>query len=703
MKPRTASRLAWSLFGAAALMAGLALVFLVLGRSTPQPAESFGFRGWGAITAIVYSAAGALIASRRPENPMGWILCAVGVGSGLQELAQQYAIYAVLARPGVLPAGELAAWLPGWIWVLWGTVTFTLGLLLFPTGKPPSPRWGLLIWISAAGAALSCPGLALAPGPLEFFSPVSNPFGIGNRRIWLQVGGVGLGLLGIGIIGSTASLIFRFRRSAGEERQQLKWLSLAAAVVAVPFTVSFGALGPAFTGPKALETFVILALLGIPIAIGIAILRYRLYDIDIVINKALVYTALAGFITIVYVGAVIGIAALAGTPVIGARGTSGLILPIAATAIIAMAFQPVRERIQALANRLVYGEPVTPYEAMAEFSHRMAGALSLDEVLPRMAEAAARGIRADRSRVRVFLPGGGERSATWPADVEANTFDRIVTITHRGEVVGEVSVAKPPTDRITSAEEKLLSDLASQAGLALSNVRLTEELQERLGTISAQASELRASRQRIVAAQDSERRRIERDIHDGAQQQLVSMAVKLGLAKQLVTKEPTKAEETLEALRMEANEAVETLRDLARGIFPPLLADQGLVAALNGYMQKRSVRGTIQAHGFEAARFDPGVEAAIYFCCLEAIQNATKHAPESPIELRFFSSDGWLEFSVSDQGPGFDPKTVKAGSGLQNMADRIEALGGQIKISSESGRGTRVGGRVPAKIAEPVG
>jgi signal transduction histidine kinase len=509
-----------------------------------------------------------------------------------------------------------------------------------------------------------------------------------------------VGLHWIGVVGAAASLVFRFRHSAGEERQQLKWLFLAAAIFGVALTTAiptFGIHGPGEF--KAVQTFVILSLLGLPVATGVAILRYRLYDIDIVINKALVYTALAGFITIVYLATVIGIGAIAGTPVIGIRGTFSLVLPIAATAIIAVAFQPVRERIQAFANRLVYGELVTPYEAMAGFSHRMAGALSLDEILPRMAEAAARGIRAKRSRVRVFLPGGGERSSTWPAEVETDTFDRILNISHRGEAVGEISVAKLTTDPITPAEEKLLADLASQGGLALHNVRLTEELQDRLETISAQAAELQASRQRIVAAQDSERRRIERDIHDGAQQPLVSIAVKLGLAKQLVTKDPRKAEDTLERLLVEANEAVETLRDLARGIFPPLLADQGLIAALNAYMQKRGVNGTINADGgFEAGRFDPGLEAAIYFCCLEAIQNATKHAHGSPIELRFSSSDGWLAFSVMDQGPGFDPKTVKAGSGLQNMVDRIEALGGTLEMVSAPGAGTAVKGRLPARV-----
>jgi signal transduction histidine kinase len=696
MKPRIASRLAWSLFGVAIVLAALALLFLILGRSSPQPAETFGFRGFAAIFAIVFGAVGALIASRRSENPIGWILCAIGVGSGLQEFAQQYAIYATLARPGVLPAGEVAAWVPTWIWVpLTGSIA--LFWLLFPSGRLPSSRWALLIWITAAGLVVASAGLALAPGPLENFGAASNPFGVGSdRRWWLQLANVGLGLYGIGLIGSAASLVFRFRRSAGEERQQLKWLAFASAIVAVALISSFGTVGPGGAERfKAIEMFVILSFLGVPVATAVAILRYRLYDIDLIINRTLVFAALAAFITAVYLGIVIGIGTL-----VGSRGN--LVLSVLATALIAVGFQPVRERARHLANRLVYGQRATPYEVLSEFSQRMGGYAS-EEVLAQMAHLLSEGTGASRAEIWLRVGTELQLAASWPAWSDSKLLRLPVTgeeapqipdsdaafpVSYQSELLGVVSIRMPPAEPLTPVIEKLVSDLAFQAALILRNVRLL--------------AELRASRQRIVAAQDEERRRLERDIHDAAQQQLVALAVKAGLARNLLDRDTQKTARILDEIKIETNEIVETVRELARGVFPPVLAEKGIVSALRSDVTKMGINAKLETDSVGDARFNPQTEAAVYFCIREALQNASKHAPDTPITISFSFKNRSLEFSVRDQGPGFDPKTAKAGSGLQNMVDRIEALGGQLEILSEADRGTNVVGRVPAKIAEPL-
>src|SRR5206468_2020418 len=215
---------------------------------------------------------------------------------------------------------------------------------------------------------------------------------------------------------------------------------------------------------------------------------------------------------------------------------------------------------------LVYGQRASPYEVLANFSDRIAGALSADEVLPRMAEAAAHGVRAARSRVRVYVPGGQDRAVAWPADALAASFDRTVPVFHQGTPVGEIAISKPEREPITSAEVKLLDHLAAQAGPALKNVRLDLELQARL-------DDLRASRQRIVAAQDAERRRLERDIHDGAQQHLVALAVRLRMVIAMAVREPQQAKMMLRELTGQTNEALETLRDLARGIYHSVLRD----------------------------------------------------------------------------------------------------------------------------------
>jgi signal transduction histidine kinase len=257
---------------------------------------------------------------------------------------------------------------------------------------------------------------------------------------------------------------------------------------------------------------------------------------------------------------------------------------------------------------------------------------------------------------------------------------------HRGELLGALSLSKPPGERLTPAEQKLAEDLAAGAGLVLRNVRLTEELLARL-------EELRSSRQRIVAAQDQERRRLERNIHDGAQQQLVALAVKVRLARQLGGKDAGKANELLEQTEGELVQALDDLRDLARGIYPPLLADKGLVAALDAQVRRGSTPVAIEADGL--GRYPPDVEAAVYFCVLEALQNIAKYAGASSARIKLRSAGDGLTFAVTDDGAGFDPRVTGYGTGLQGMADRLAALGGEIHVTSSPGSGTTVQGRIP--------
>ncbi len=430
----------------------------------------------------------------------------------------------------------------------------------------------------------------------------------------------------------------------------------------------------------------------IPLTLFFGILRFHLWRFERVLHKALVYGFLASFITVVYAGVVVGIGRSMGS----ARG-GDLVLSIVATAIVAVAFEPLRVRLQRLANVLVYGKRASPYEVLTDFSDQMAGSLSIDEVLPRMAEAAARGVGAERSRVHVFLPDGGERSVVWPEGTEeasVELFDRTLVIEHKGEPVGGVSVAKPPGDAITPEEDRLLADLASQAGLALQNVRLTAELQTRLNEISAQADELRASRQRIVAAQDAAARRLERNIHDGAQQQLVAIGVTARLARSLASRDPAETEELLTKLGVDTEEALQTLRDLARGIYPSLLSDKGVSAALESQIRKFALPVILEDDG--ARRYSSETEAAVYLCCLEALQNVSKHAGASTVTVSLREVEEWLEFSVADDGCGFNAAGRARGSGLQNMRDRLSALGGTVVVRSRPGAGTTVDARVPA-------
>jgi signal transduction histidine kinase len=259
--------------------------------------------------------------------------------------------------------------------------------------------------------------------------------------------------------------------------------------------------------------------------------------------------------------------------------------------------------------------------------------------------------------------------------------DRAFEVRHQGELLGALTVVMPLREPLTSTGEKLLEDLAAQAGLLLRNVRLIEEL--------------RASRQRLVSAQDEERRRLERNIHDGAQQQLVAMAVKLRLVETLAARDPDRAAAMAAEVKAELQDALDDLRDLARGIYPPLLADQGLRAALESQVRKASVPVTVDTDGI--GRYPQEAEAAAYFCVLEALQNVAKYAEASAVTVRLGQENGELVFAVTDDGRGFDPATTPQGSGLQNMRDRLEALGGSVEVVSEPGGGTTVTGRIPVE------
>ncbi|HEX4754750.1 MAG TPA: sensor histidine kinase, partial [Candidatus Dormibacteraeota bacterium] len=353
-----------------------------------------------------------------------------------------------------------------------------------------------------------------------------------------------------------------------------------------------------------------------------------------------------------------------------------------------------------VANRLVYGRRATPYEVLSQFSERVAESYATDDVMPRMARVLAEGTGAQRADVWLRSGSLWRDAAVWPVDAAAlapmaavdgnlptsGAGDRVVAVRHQGELLGALSVTKRSGEALTPVEENLLSHLAGQAGLVLKNVGLTSDLQARL-------EELRASRQRLVTAQDAARRRLERNLHDGAQQHLVALKVKLGLAEMLLGRDPERARVTLEQLKSDADEALDTLRDLARGIYPPLLADKGLGAALASQARKATVTVTVDADGL--GRYSQDVEAAVYFAVLEALQNVQKYAGASRVLIRLREDSGELLFSVEDDGLGFDVATTPTGTGLVNMGDRVDALGGQLEVTSTIGTGTSVAGRIP--------
>ncbi|MFN8233044.1 MAG: sensor histidine kinase [Actinomycetota bacterium] len=429
---------------------------------------------------------------------------------------------------------------------------------------------------------------------------------------------------------------------------------------------------------------------GIPAAIAIALLRYRLYDLDLVVKKTVIFATVVVVIVVLYAAIVLVVpVAFLGV----GTNTGSSLVSIAFGAALGLLVIPVRNRARRFADRVVYGRRATPYEVLADFSERLADTYSIDDVLPRMVQLLISGTGAIEARVwlrvaGVLRPGASGPEGVGPAepltmrDDELPPFDAGTTvfpIRHQGALVGAITLVLPANDPMDTEKERLVTDLAGQAGLVLRNVRLIEDL--------------RASRQRIVAAQDEERRRIERNIHDGAQQQLVALNVQLGLAGQLSERDPAKVKPLLAELQVRTTEALEDLRDLARGIYPPLLADRGLAAAVEAQARKATVPTVVHVEGID--RYPQAIEAAVYFSVLECLQNVAKYADAAHTEIVLARSDGHLRFEVRDDGRGFDPASSRYGTGLQGIADRMDAIGGELEVRSTPGAGTVIVGIAP--------
>jgi signal transduction histidine kinase len=557
---------------------------------------------------------------------------------------------------------------------------------------------------------LSSVAILLRPGSLadSGYPGLINPMGVRSLNWLLEPIYWLLLLFPLLIVASVVSLVLRFRRARGTERLQLKWLTVGAAGVALIYLIAMvGALafggnsGPDPEWALVIEDIALFSFALIPTAIGIAILKHRLFDIDLVINKTLVFGALAAFITAVYVAIVVGIGSA-----IGQGSEPNLALSIAATAVVAVAFQPVRERVQRFANRLVYGKRATPYEVLSRFAETIASSYGVEELMPRTAETLRDATAASAASVWLVVGDHLLLAARSPEDdqpLEARPLsggelpqvpgEYTAPIRDSGELLGALSITKDE-DAMTSVDSELLDHLAAQAGQIVRNARLTTDLQARLSELAMQAKELRESRQRIVAVQDDERRTLERNIHDGAQQHLVALAVKLKLTRTLASRAPEKAATMLGQLRGEVSDTLVALRDLALGIYPAALEEGGIAHALEVQTQASPLKTTIDGEGL--GRYPLDVEATVYFCCLEALQNVAKYSHASAAHVVLRDEDGTVTFSVEDDGVGFDPTTITYGSGLRNIADRVAAARGTLEISSAPGRGTTISVCIPA-------
>ena len=652
---------------------------------------------------LTWLGVGFLIVWRQPRNWAGWIFLITGAPFPLATLGQALVIHGLKAEPGSVPLVGL--WATVGEYALYPIALLPLLFLLYPDGHPPSERWR---WAAAGlvgGTTVSIVGFLVRPGPYNNWIGdgilYENPFGIdGLATIAPNVILVGTVIALLSAASTVVAVRQRFKRAIGEERQQMRWLmyvaSLAGFFFVMQWVVGLGAElfvrdedAPVFEALFALTAFTIV--LGVPAAYLVAIFRHGLWDLDVVVKKTLQYGVLAAGFT-----AVLGLVLVAiPTAVLGVGGGMTDPVPVAIGAILVVGFMLIRTRARRWANRVVYGKRATPYEVLSEFGERVGETYSTEDVLPRMVQLLGEASGARTARVWLRIGDEMRVEASWPPGVaippsvavradELPTFgdEEAFEVKHQGELLGALTVSPAEDDPINPTKEKLIRDMAAQAGLVLRNVRLIEDLRE--------------SRRRIVSAQDERARALERNIHDGAQQQLVALSVQLRLAEGIVDRDPAKARALLAELQARTVETLEDLRDLARGIYPPLLADKGLPAALEAQARKSSFPVTVQPDG--VGRYGPDVESAVYFCCLEALNNVAKYAEASTVEIRLRQDEDELRFEIADDGRGFDAAAKGGGTGLQGMADRLDAIGGTLQVRSAPDAGTTISGVVPTEI-----
>ncbi|MGI8662690.1 MAG: histidine kinase [Acidimicrobiales bacterium] len=515
----------------------------------------------------------------------------------------------------------------------------------------------------------------------------------------------------------------RYLAATGLDRQRLQWLGCGAAIAA-EIALVLGALHVFVGWPDGTGAAAAAATGLIPLALAASTHSSLVGRVDRLLVHTVSITGLTVVVVSVFVLVVIG---LGRPPEEADRQVLGL--SMAAAAIAALSYLPARVRLTDVANRLVYGERRAPDEVLRTFGSRLTRSIPMDELLLQLVESLRKTLSLTSAEAYTGREGVLERvasvpdrgpgtiavgekerpvvaratvsgqawAAVWlPALLEGrpNSQIRVASIAHSGELLGLIVVERPRDgDHFSEEDDRVLVELARQIGLALHNVQLDSALQASLDEVRRQAEELRASRSRIVATADAERRKIERNLHDGAQQHLVALAVNLRLIKDMIGDDPEAANEMLDALALDVKSTIQELRDLAHGIYPPLLLDSGLVEALRAAASRSPLDVGVTDDGL--GRYDTEVEAAVYFCCLEALQNAAKHAPAANVEVHLRQSEGGLIFEVVDDGPGYDAEVARRGHGFVNMSDRIGAIGGTVRWDSTPGQGSTVAGTIP--------
>jgi GAF domain-containing protein len=624
--------------------------------------DSVGIHGWPLVNIAALGSAvlGAVILGSHPRHPIGWLLNIVGLTTSISLAVESYSVW-VLEHdgPGSVREGHLAGWVAALLGGPFALGCLTFVFLLVPTGALLSPGWRWAAGTTSGGYVIFVVGLVLV-GP-NGIDRSGGPVEGGVLGEAMTSGGVIL--ITLTIVASVVSLVLRLRRSSGVARQQLRVVATGAASIGLALVTLI--VGQALNGGRqswwgSVPLYTSYAFL--VVCIAVAVLRYRLYDVEVIISRAVVLALATAFVAAGYVGLVV---ALGRT--VEDRTDEGFWFSLLAIVVVALAFQPLRRRVLRVADRLAYGTRAAPYEALAEFSRRIGDRPAPGQLLPTIAAAAGVAVQASRTVVRVDGEAGAELTAVWPPGPGTVDHDVVVPIGDQFGVLGSIALSLPPGRDIRPVEHRLLTDIAEQAAVALRNRRLEIELASRVRQLDERTRQLAASRNRIIGAADTERQRLESAI---ARQVLPTMVeLRTGVEGSATGVRAERIGDCVDR----ATAALERLRELTRGIYPTMLTRSGLGPALTSYAS-RALRpdAVVVDPGFAATRFSDRVEAAAYFCCVAAL--------EASGSVSIGLSDGATELVLSLRDVSLDA--------LDRMAivDRVEACEGSLAAADTSVR-----------------
>ena len=640
---------------------------------------------------VTFALVGGLILFYRPRNRVGWLCLWTGIGLPTIIAINIY-INCGLAGQIIAPGLAYLTWLMysfGFIQIL--IPMFILLPMLYPDGHFLSPRWRTLAIVGLAVIGVASVGLSLLPdfsqdNSFDVKYPVVNPFGLAYLPIWwysVVSTTLGMTVFFLSFVG-IASMIVRLKRSKGDERQQMKWLAYFLSTAVVVQLLFFEFPG-AYLYPWIFDTIwydliIMVVFLGFPLIIGLAIFKYRLYAIDIVINRTLVYGGLTLAVVLIYIATVGLLSQLFHT-------SGNLIISLIATGLIAVAFHPVRDYLQRGVNRLMFGQRDDPYAILSHLGQQLQTTAAPAETLASIVETIATTLKLPYAAIELVEQEAqvGRASVGQPVGETVELLLR-----YQKETVGRLLVSRrTPGEKFTAKEQQLLADIAAQTGAVASATRLTLALQR--------------SREKLVLAREEERRRIRRDLHDGLGPTLASQTLKLDAVLDLLADDPQAAGQHVKQLKSQTQQMVADIRRLVYELRPPALDELGLLEALRAHVAQMNgmngrLRISIDAAPEPLPALPAAIEVAAYRIALEGVTNVIRHAQAQDCRMEFVVTEAeqlpCLTLTITDDGLGL-PAQFQSGLGLISMRERAEELGGKCEIVSDSQGGTRVTAVLP--------